>query len=128
MFIHGLGSFSITWSDIPQALSEQFHTIAVDLIGFGNSAKPTADYTIPYFSQFVKDFLGQIGIKNNDKITIIGHSLGGYIALDYAMENKEQIDKLVLIDPSGMLDKPTDLLERYKQAALKKFFLKGSNC
>ena len=122
LFIHGLGSFSITWNDIPQALSEQFHTIAVDLIGFGNSAKPKADYTIPYFSQFIKDFLGQIGIKNNDKITIIGHSLGGYIALDYAMENKEQIDKLVLIDPSGMLDKPTDLLERYKQAALEKIF------
>ena len=48
--------------------------------------------------------------------------MGGYIALDYAMENKEQIDKLVLIDPSGMLDKPTDLLERYKQAALEKIF------
>jgi pimeloyl-ACP methyl ester carboxylesterase len=57
LFIHGLGSSSITWNDIPQALSEQFHTIAVDLIGFGNRDKPKADYTIPYFSQFIKDFL-----------------------------------------------------------------------
>ena len=47
LFIHGLGSSSIAWRDIPQALSEHFHTITVDLIGFGGSDKPnTADYTI----------------------------------------------------------------------------------
>lgn len=47
LFIHGLGSSSIVWRDIPQALSEHFHTITVDLIGFGGSDKPnTADYTI----------------------------------------------------------------------------------
>jgi pimeloyl-ACP methyl ester carboxylesterase len=123
LFLHGLGSSSITWGDIPETLSETFHTMAVDLIGFGRSDKPKADYTIPYFGKFIKDFLRQIGIKDNDKITIIGHSLGGYIALDYALENKEQADNLVLIDSSGMLSKPTELLERYKEAALEpKFF------
>ena len=51
LFIHGLGSSSIAWRDIPDALSENFHTIAVDLIGFGGSDKPkTADYTIKGFS------------------------------------------------------------------------------
>jgi pimeloyl-ACP methyl ester carboxylesterase len=122
LFIHGLGSSAVTWGDIPEALSDTFHTITLDLIGFGRSGKPKADYTIPYFSKFIKDFLMQIGIKDNDKITIVGHSLGGYIALDYAIENKEQIDKLVLIDSSGMLKKPTELLERYKEAALEKNF------
>ena len=80
LFIHGLGSSSIVWRDIPQALSENFHTIAVDLIGFGGSDKPALDYTISYFSHFIKSFLNQIGIRNSDKIVIIGHSLGGYIA------------------------------------------------
>jgi 2-hydroxy-6-oxonona-2,4-dienedioate hydrolase len=122
LFLHGLGSSSITWGDIPETLSDTFHTIAVDLIGFGRSDKPKADYTIPYFSKFIKDFLRQIGIKDNDKIAIVGHSLGGYIALKYAIENKEQVDKLVLIDSSGMLNKPTDLLEKYKEAALEKDF------
>src|SRR5436305_10418663 len=94
LFIHGLGSSSVTWGDIPEALAEQYHTIAVDLIGFGNSGKPDADYTIPYFSKFIKDFLRQEKVKINDtdKITIIGHSLGGYIALEYAIENKEKVD------------------------------------
>ena len=119
LFIHGLGSSSIVWRDIPQALSEQFHTICVDLIGFGGSDKPFLNYTISYFSQFVKSFLRQIGINDSDKVTIIGHSLGGYIAVDYAIENKEQIEKLVLIDSSGMLDRPTSLLEQYLDAAME---------
>src|SRR5919112_4188546 len=117
LFIHGLGSSSIVWRDIPQALSENFHTISVDLIGFGGSDKPEVDYTISYFSHFIKGFLRQIGIGNSDKIVIIGHSLGGYIAAEYAIENKEQIEKLVLIDSSGMLNRPTVLLEQYLNAA-----------
>ena len=43
-----------------------------------------------------------IGIKDTDKITIIGHSLGGYIAIEYALENRTHIEKLVLIDSSGI--------------------------
>lgn len=117
LFIHGLGSSPIVWRDIPQALSEHFHTIAIDLIGFGESDKPQLNYTISYFAKFIKNFLRQISIK--DKITIIGHSLGGYIAIEYAIENKEHIEKLVLIDSSGMLDKPTPLLEQYLDAAME---------
>ena len=119
LFIHGLGSSPIVWRDIPQALSEHFHTIAVDLIGFGESDKPELNYTIGYFAQFIKNFLIQIGINYQDKITIIGHSLGGYIAIEYAIENKENIEKLVLIDSSGMLNGPTPLLEQYFDAAME---------
>jgi pimeloyl-ACP methyl ester carboxylesterase len=121
LFIHGLGSSSIVWRDIPQALSEHFHTITVDLIGFGGSDKPnTADYTIKGFSKFIVDFLiERIGImdKEHKKISIVGHSLGGYIAAQVAIENKEMIEKLVLIDSSGMLEAPTQLLKDYRVAA-----------
>src|SRR5919108_4598796 len=105
LFIHGLGASSIAWRDIPQALSEHFHTIAVDLIGFGGSDKPeTADYTIKGFSKFIVDFLTkEIRIGKNEKISIVGHSLGGYIAADVAIENKDLVEKLVLIDSSGTL-------------------------
>jgi pimeloyl-ACP methyl ester carboxylesterase len=120
LFIHGLGASSLVWRDIPLALSEQFHTISVDLIGFGKSDKPTElEYTIRYFSQFIKSFLRQIEIKDNEKIMIVGHSLGGYIAVEYAIENNDQIGKLVLIDSSGMLNQPTLLLEQYRSAALE---------
>jgi pimeloyl-ACP methyl ester carboxylesterase len=64
LFIHKLGTSSVTWRDIPIALSKYFHTITVDLIGFGGSCKPeTADYTIRGFSKFIIDFLEKIGIK-----------------------------------------------------------------
>jgi pimeloyl-ACP methyl ester carboxylesterase len=121
LFIHGLGSSSIVWRDIPQSLSEHFHTITVDLIGFGGSDKPnTADYTIKGFSKFIVDFLiERIGImdKEHKKISIVGHSLGGYIAAQVAIENKEMIEKLVLIDSSGLLEAPTQLLKDYRVAA-----------
>lgn len=119
LFIHGLGSSLLVWRDIPQALSEHFHVLAVDLIGFGQSDKPQADYTIEYFTEFIRDFIRKIGIKDKDKITLIGHSLGGYIALNYAIQNKRQIDRLVLIDSSGMLEGPTSLLKQYLDAAME---------
>lgn len=119
LFIHGLGSSLLVWRDIPQALSEKFHVLAVDLIGFGESDKPEADYTISYFTQFIKNFIRHIGINDKDKVTLIGHSLGGFIALNYAIENKEQVDRLVLIDSSGMLEGPTFLLGKYLDAAME---------
>jgi 2-hydroxy-6-oxonona-2,4-dienedioate hydrolase len=64
LFIHGLGSSLIVWRDIPQALSEDFHTISIGLIGFGESDKPQLNYTIGYFAKFIKSFLTQIGIKD----------------------------------------------------------------
>jgi pimeloyl-ACP methyl ester carboxylesterase len=117
LFIHGIGASLVGWRDIPDALSEHFHTISVDLIGFGGSEKPTtADYSIKGFSRFIFDFLQAIDLKN-EKICIVGHSLGGYIALQFATENKDLIEKLVLIDPSGKLDGPTPLLSAYRDAA-----------
>ena len=121
LFIHGLGSSSLVWRDIPDALSQYFHTITIDLIGFGASEKPeTADYTIKGFSKFIEDFLKErIGIekKEHKKINIVGHSLGGYIAAQVAIENKKMIEKIVLIDSSGLLEGPTQLLKDYRVAA-----------
>jgi len=128
LFIHGIGSSSTVWRDIPEALSNistsknrHFHTITVDLIGFGRSDKPLiANYTIKGYSKFIIDFISEkeIGIKKDEKITIVGHSLGGYIAAEVAVENKDRIDSLVLIDSSGMLQQPTPLLNQFLDAAM----------
>ena len=121
LFIHGLGSSPITWRDIPDALSAYLHTIAVDLIGFGASDKPeAADYTIKGLSRFIVDFLRKgIRLGIDEKISLVGHSLGGYIAAQVAIENRDIIDKLVLIDSSGMLSGPTPLLTQYLDTAME---------
>ena len=119
LFIHGLGSSADRWLDIPDALSMYYHTIAIDLIGFGESDKPSdVNYTIDKFSEFILEFIEKIGISGDDKkITLVGHSLGGYIAVEFAIRNMALIEKLVLLDSSGFLKEPTPLLEQYLNAA-----------
>jgi 2-hydroxy-6-oxonona-2,4-dienedioate hydrolase len=119
LFIHGLGSSADRWLDIPEALSNYYHTIAVDLVGFGLSDKPAdVNYTIEKFAEFILEFIDKKGLNTDDgKITLVGHSLGGYIAVEFAIRNKELIEKLVLIDSSGFLKGPTPLLEQYLYAA-----------
>ena len=118
LFLHGLGSSSMAWRDIPEALSKYFHTIALDLVGFGGTDKPHENYTLDYFCKFLDKFLSKIGIECIKKINVIAHSLGGYIALEYAIRNKTKINKLILFNSSGLLGKPTPLLYDYLEAVL----------
>ena len=117
LFLHGLGSSSDRWIDIPEAFSRHYHTVAVDLIGFGGSDSPKLNYTINTFREFILDFMSSIQIDDG-MTTIIGHSLGGYIAAEIAIKDRSIVDSLVLIDSSGMLDRPTPLLNDYLDAAI----------
>jgi 2-hydroxy-6-oxonona-2,4-dienedioate hydrolase len=118
LFIHGIGSSSDRWLDIPDALARYFHTVSVDLIGFGGSDKPaTMDYTIKNLAEFILEFMDKVKIDDG-RTAIVGHSLGGYIAAEVAMQKRDTLERLVLIDSSGMLEKPTPLLEEYLDAAL----------
>ncbi len=123
LFVHGLGSSADRWLDIPDALSLLgLNTIALDLPGFGRSDKPeNMDYTIKQFVKVVASFVqktGMIEAEPNRRISLVGHSLGGYIVAQFAIEYPDLVDKLVLIDSSGMLDGPTPLLLQYLEAAM----------
>jgi 2-hydroxy-6-oxonona-2,4-dienedioate hydrolase len=108
LFIHGLGSSADRWLDIPDALSLYFHTLAIDLPGFGGSDKPDdMNYTIEAFSDIVRRFINKIKITQEDRgnnkartIILVGHSLGGYIASSIAAaeDNSNFLHKLVLVD------------------------------
>nr|MDQ5877233.1 alpha/beta fold hydrolase [Thermoproteota archaeon] len=64
LFIHGLGSSAERWLDIPDALSLYFHTLAIDLPGFGGSDKPLdIEYTIDAFSDIVRQFIDRVAIS-----------------------------------------------------------------
>ncbi len=120
LFIHGLGSSADRWLDIPDAMSLfGFHAVAIDLPGFGGSDKPPDMnyYTIENFAQAVAEFMHKIGIDDG-KTSIVGHSLGGYVAAQLAIEQRGLVDKLVLVDSSGMLQGQTPLLRRYLDAAM----------
>lgn len=121
LFIHGLGSSADRWLDIPLAMSFYFHTIAIDLPGFGMSDKPLPgnnwNYTIREFASFIVQFMRKLGIDSG-RTGLVGHSLGGYIAAEVAAQNAGLVDKLVLVDTSGMIDGPTPLLKEYLESAL----------
>ncbi len=115
VLIHGLGASAERWEQVIPLFSDDFRVIVPDLIGFGYSDKPLVDYTTEFFSNFLEKFFITSGIKRPN---LIGSSLGGQIAADYAASHPQEIEKLVLVSPSGNMDKSTPALDAYIMAAL----------
>lgn len=98
VLIHGFGANKDNWLQFAKELNSKYHLIIPDLIGDGESSKPkNIDYTIPNQTKMLKEFLNKFKNKN---IVLIGNSMGGQIALNYAYHHK--IDSLILIDPMGI--------------------------
>jgi pimeloyl-ACP methyl ester carboxylesterase len=73
--------------------------IAPDLLGHGQSDKPRTDYSLGAFAVWLRDLLDQLGIS---RVTLVGHSLGGGIAMQFAHQHPEYIERLVLISSGGL--------------------------
>lgn len=115
ILMHGLGGYAERWSNLIPHLSKKFHIFAPDLIGYGQSDKPSIDYTPELFVKFVFDFMDTVGIK---KTCMIGTSLGGQIIAECAATQSPTIEKIVLISPAGIMRKSTPTLDAYTMAAL----------
>ena len=115
VLIHGLGASAERWDQVMPLFEKHFRVIIPDLIGFGLSDKPIADYTLDFFSNFLNDFLTTAKIKCP---IIIGSSLGGQISAEYTSEYSENVKKLILVSPSGMMKQSTPALDAYIMAAL----------
>ena len=115
MLIHGLGASAERWNNVIPLFSEQYRVIVPDLIGFGQSDKPAVDYTIDFFVDFLEKFIAAIKVK---RPSIIGSSLGGQISAEYASSHSEEISKLVLVSPSGIMKQSTPALDGYIMAAM----------
>ncbi len=95
VLLHGwLGSWRY-WMPTMEALAENYRTYALDFWGFGDSDKPGDCYSIGDYTQLVEDFLDDMGIP---RTTLVGHSLGGVVALHVALERAQRVEKLVLVD------------------------------
>jgi 4,5:9,10-diseco-3-hydroxy-5,9,17-trioxoandrosta-1(10),2-diene-4-oate hydrolase len=99
VLIHGIGASVESWAETIHALAETHRVYALDLVGFGHSDKPSAPYTLSFLAQFVADFMESQDIR---RASVIGHSLGGGVALKLALEHAEKVDKLVLVSSAGL--------------------------
>jgi len=115
ILLHGLGGYAERWISLIPHLSKKYHVFAPDLIGYGQSDKPSVDYTPEFFTKFVFDFISTLGIKDT---YIIGTSLGGQITAECAAAQHPNIKKIVLVSPAGIMRKSTPTLDAYTMAAL----------
>ena len=99
LLIHGIGDNSSTWDEVQTLLAERFTVIAPDLLGHGKSDKPRADYSIAAYANGMRDLLTFLGI---DRATIVGHSLGGGVAMQFAYQFPQFVERLVLVSAGGV--------------------------
>jgi len=101
VFVHGLGGSYEPWSLNLPAFAERFRICALDLVGAGSSDKPAMDYSVPSLADFLARFLDALG-GDWQRVSLVGHSLGGAIALAFASRYPERVDRLVLVDSAGL--------------------------
>jgi len=99
LLIHGLAGSSKTWDAVMPLLTEHADVIAVDLLGYGESAKPSGDYSLGAFASGLRDFLSVLGVET---VTIVGHSFGGGVAMQLAYQHPHLVDRLVLLGSGGL--------------------------
>ena len=99
LLLHGLGCDHTTWLPVLAALSRRYTVIAPDLLGHGLSAKPRADYCVGGYANGMRDLLTVLGI---DKVTVVGHSFGGGVAMQFAYQFPERTERMVLVAPGGL--------------------------
>ena len=100
VLIHGTGSSLHTWNDWTKELTKKYRVIRLDLPAFGlTGPNKNADYTIKSYTDFLHQFISKIKI---DKFHLVGNSLGGNIAWNYTAEHPQKIEKLILVDASGL--------------------------
>jgi pimeloyl-ACP methyl ester carboxylesterase len=97
--IHGITSSGRTWERVVPALAKRHTVIAPDLLGHGESAKPRGDYSLGAYASGVRDLLVALDVPH---ATVVGHSLGGGIAMQLAYQFPERVERLVLVDSGGL--------------------------
>jgi pimeloyl-ACP methyl ester carboxylesterase len=99
VLIHGMLNSSSHWRSVALGLADEYTVIAPDLIGHGDSAAPRGDYSLGAHAASIRDLLAAIGI---DRATIVGHSLGGGVAMQFFYQFPQRVERLVLISSGGL--------------------------
>jgi pimeloyl-ACP methyl ester carboxylesterase len=99
LLIHGVGCDSRSWEPVLARLAQRFTVIAPDLLGHGESDKPRADYSLPAFANGMRDLLAALDI---DRVTVVGHSFGGGVAMQFAYQYPQLVERVVLVSAGGV--------------------------
>jgi pimeloyl-ACP methyl ester carboxylesterase len=98
LLVHGMGGSSASWSGVIPLLAAKYRVIAPDLLGHGESDKPRGDYSVGAFAVLLRDLLDALGVR---RVTVVGHSLGGGIAMQFAHQHRQYCKRMVLISSGG---------------------------
>jgi pimeloyl-ACP methyl ester carboxylesterase len=99
LFIHGLLGSRQNWAHLVDTLNSDHRVLAPDLFGHGASAKPMGDYSLGAHAATLRDLLDRLGV---DRVTLVGHSLGGGIAMQFCYLFPERVERLVLVSSGGL--------------------------
>ncbi len=99
LLVHGITGSSAHWEPLLPLLAERFTVIAPDLLGHGKSAKPRGDYSLGAYAAGLRDLLIAL---DHPRATVVGHSLGGGIAMQFSYQFPERCERLVLVSSGGL--------------------------
>jgi pimeloyl-ACP methyl ester carboxylesterase len=97
--VHGIAGSSATWDAVLPALAERYTVVAPDLLGHGESDKPHHDYSLGAHANMIRDLMIALGIERG---TIVGHSFGGGVAMQFAYQHPSRCERLVLVSSGGL--------------------------
>ncbi len=99
VLIHGMVNSSLHWEEVALRLARDHTVIAPDLIGHGDSATPRGDYSLGAHAAVIRDLLSVIGV---DRATVVGHSLGGGVAMQFFYQFPQRVERLALVSSGGL--------------------------
>lgn len=99
LFIHGILGSQQQWAHLVDKLDDDHRVVLPDLFGHGDSAKPLGDYSLSAHAAAMRDLLDHLGIE---RVTLVGHSLGGGIAMQFFYLFPERVERLVLVSSGGL--------------------------
>lgn len=107
LLLHGIAGSYETWAPLIPALSDEFTVIAPDMLGHGQSAKPRGDYSLGAYASGARDLLLALG---HDRATVVGHSLGGGVAMQFAYQFPVHTERLALVSSGGLGEEVSAIL------------------
>ena len=124
VLIHGMVNSSRHWEQVAMRLTDRYTVVAPDLIGHGDSATPRGDYSLGAHAASIRDLLAVIGIE---RATVVGHSLGGGVALQFFYQFPQRVERLVLVSSGGLGREVSPLLRSAAVPGISALLAAGAN-